>query len=183
MGPAVTVTRRETGAEVVIDTARFHLRELAEADVTERYLGWLLETADQISVTAARPARELSDLREYVRARAQRDDVLFLGIFDRAAGTHIGNIKFEPIDVARRFAVMGILIGEAAYRGQGVAAEVLAATAAWLRDHRQIATILLGVSVRNPAAIRAYQKVGFELAETPLIAKTHPDQVTMVWQL
>lgn len=174
---------RRTGAGVAIDTERFHLRELSEADVTERYLGWLLDTADQISVTDARPARQLPELREYVRARMHRDDVLFLGIFDRESGTHIGNIKFEPVDVARGFAVMGILIGEAAYRGQGVAAEVLAATAGWLREHRQIATILLGVSVRNPAAIRAYEKVGFHLAETPLIAKTHPDQVTMVWQL
>lgn len=167
----------------VIQTSRFNLRRLTEADVTERYLGWLRDNVEHISITAARPTREVADLREYVRARAGREDVLFLGIFDRVTGSHIGNIKFEPVDTVRRFAVMGILIGDAAYRGRGVAAEVLAATAAWLRDHRGIAAIWLGVSVRNPAAIRAYEKVGFQLADTPLIPRTHPDQVTMVWHL
>jgi len=167
----------------VLDTERFHLRELTVEDVTDRYLEWLRGTADYISVTAARPARELSELRDYVRARIGRDDVLFLGIFDRSTGLHVGNIKFEPVDSARQFAVMGILIGDHDYRGKGVAAEVLAATSVWLRDNRGINQIALGVSVKNPGAIHAYQKVGFELVDTPLITKSHPDQVTMVLRL
>jgi RimJ/RimL family protein N-acetyltransferase len=167
----------------VLDTERFHLRELSVEDVTERYLEWLLDTSDHISVTAARPARALPELRDYVRARIGRDDVLFLGIFDRMTGTHIGNLKFEPVDSANKFAVMGILIGDPTYRGKGVAAEVLAASTAWLRDHRGIEQIALGVSVRNPGAIHAYEKAGFELADTPLITKSHPDQVTMVLRL
>jgi [ribosomal protein S5]-alanine N-acetyltransferase len=167
----------------VLDTDRFHLRSLTVDDVTERYLDWLRDTADHIAVTSPRPVRELPELRDYVRERIDRDDVLFLGIFDKATGVHVGNIKFEPIDTRRKFAVMGILIGTPEYRGKGVAAEVLTASSAWLRDHRGINQIVLGVSVRNPGAIHAYEKVGFELAETPLIAKSHPDQVTMVLRL
>jgi RimJ/RimL family protein N-acetyltransferase len=167
----------------VLDTERFHLRQLAVEDVTDRYLEWLRGTSEYISVTAARPARELSQLRDYVRERIGRDDVLFLGIFDKTTGLHVGNIKFEPVDSERQFAVMGILIGEQDYRGKGVAAEVLAATTGWLRDNRGIHQIALGVSVRNPGAIHAYEKVGFELADTPLITRSHPDQVTMVLRL
>lgn len=166
----------------MLDSERFYLRPLQEADVSERYLAWLRDAADFISVTTS-PARELADLREYVRARSGREDVLFLGIFDRLSGVHIGNIKFEPVDSARGFAVMGILIGDADYRGKGVAAEVLVATAGWLREHRNINQILLGVSVKNPAAIRAYEKVGFACVETTLVQKSHPDQVVMAWRL
>ena len=167
----------------MLDTERFHLRALTVDDVTERYVDWIRDTAEHISVTSPRPARELPELRDYVRARIGRDDVLFLGIFDKATGVHIGNLKFEPIDTARKFAVMGILIGAREYRGKGVAAEVLTAASTWLRDHFGINQIVLGVSVRNPGAIHAYEKVGFELAETPLITKSHADQVTMVLRL
>ncbi len=166
----------------MLDTPRFHLRPLREEDVSERYLGWLRDASEFISVTT-RPAQELADLREYVRARRGRDDVLFLGVFDRHTGMHIGNIKFEPVDPVRGFAVMGILIGDGDYRGKGVAAEVLAVTAGWLRELRNVNQIALGVSVKNQAAIRAYEKVGFARVDTQLIEKSHPDQVVMVWRL
>lgn len=166
----------------MLDTERFQLRPLREEDVSERYLAWLRDASEFISVTTS-PARDLADLREYVRARSGRDDVLFLGIFDRHTGVHIGNVKFEPVDPVRGFAVMGILIGDPDFRGKGVAAEVLAATAGWLREHRDVSQIALGVSVKNPAAIRAYEKVGFACVDTALVEKSHPDQVLMVWRL
>jgi len=78
---------------------------------------------------------------------------------------------------------MGILIGEPAWRGKGVTAEVLTASAQWLKTHRHISEVVLGVSEENPAAIRAYEKVGFRLATTPHVPRTDPGIVTMTWQL
>jgi RimJ/RimL family protein N-acetyltransferase len=168
---------------VQIETERFQLRELTENDVTERYLGWLQDPAVGAFIESATTTTALSDLRQYLLDRSGRSDVLFLGIFDRATGDHIGNIKYEPIDQSHRAAVMGILVGERQWRGRGVAGEVLRATAAWLRAHRQIAEIVLGVSARNVDAIRAYERSGFVVAASPLIKPSGTDQLVMVWRL
>lgn len=167
---------------MTIETERFTLRPLTQADVSERYLGWFEDREARRNIDYAAKRAGLAELREYVRAREGREDVLFLGIFDRAGGGHIGNIKFEPVDAKRSCAVMGILIGEAEWRGRGVAAEVLDATAAWLGG-RGIKSMLLGVARGNAAAIRAYEKAGFSVETTPLLSVDPEKAVTMVRKL
>ena len=168
---------------VEMDTERFHLRELAEEDATERYLAWFLDPAAAQYISAAASTKKLSDLRGYIEARGGRDDVLFLAIFDRMSGLHVGNIKYEPVDSIAGFAVMGVLIGDPEYRGKGVTPEVLVASASWLQENRGIREIVLGVHTDNAAAIRAYERVGFLVAPTPHIPRAHPEQTTMVWHL
>jgi ribosomal-protein-alanine N-acetyltransferase len=167
----------------VIETDRFVLRPLTEADATERYWQWLQDGDARKYIAAAPSTRDLSDLRSYIAARVHRADVLFLGIFDKATGQHVGNIKYEPVDSARGFAIMGVLLGEPDYRGTGVVPEVLKATAGWLKANRGIREIVLGVAAENQAAIRAYEKVGFQLAPTPFIPAPAPGALTMVWSL
>lgn len=169
--------------KVEISSERFLLRELVEEDVTERYLGWLRDVDAKKHITAAAHTEGLSDLMQYVRDRIGRDDILFLGIFEKTNGLHIGNIKYEPVNSALGYAIMGILIGDPAYRGKGVATEALNASALWLKGHRNIRQILLGVSKDNPAAVRSYEKTGFVVADTPHIQKPVPGIITMVWSL
>ena len=166
-----------------ISTAQFLLRELTEEDATQRYLEWLSNPESGKFIVTAVAAQKLSDLRQYVRERAGRDDILFLGIFEKVFGLHIGNIKYEPVNSDLGYAIMGILIGDPAYRGKDVAAEVLKASAQWLKVHRNIRQILLGVSKDNVAAVRAYEKVGFIAADMPHILKPMPMAITMVWHL
>jgi RimJ/RimL family protein N-acetyltransferase len=166
-----------------LETARFELRELTLADATERYLSWLSDDQARKYITAAAATKGLADLRDYIGERIGREDVLFLGIFDRDTHAHIGNIKYEPIDAAQRCATMGILIGDPAYRGRGVTPEVLEASARWLQSRRGIEQILLGVDRENVGAIRAYEKVGFVLEESPLLRKDSAESLCMVWRM
>jgi [ribosomal protein S5]-alanine N-acetyltransferase len=168
---------------VEIDAERFHLRELDEEDASERYLAWFLDPAAAQYISAAASTKKLSDLRGYIEERRGRDDVLFLGIFDRMSGLHVGNIKYEPVDSAGGYAVMGVLIGDPEYRGKGVTPEVLVASARWLQENRGIREIVLGVHADNAAAMRVYEGVGFLVAPTPYIPRAHPQQATMVWHL
>ena len=158
------------------------MRELGLGDVGERYLGWLREPDAKKYIAAAAVTTGLEDLRRFVLERANRHDVLFFGIFDRSTGVHIGNIKFEPVDSELGYAIMGVLIGDPAYRGTGVTPEVLRSTAAWLKKNRGINEIVLGVSRDNRGAIRAYEKAGFSVAPTPYI-QGRADTLTMVWKL
>lgn len=161
------------------------LSPLTGEDATERYLSWLYNPDTKRFITAAADTKGFSDLREYVSVRIGRDDILFLGIFERATGVHIGNIKYEPVYSALGYVIMGILIGDPEYRGKGVTAEVLTSSAQWLKRHRNIKQILLGVSKDkdNAAAIRAYEKVGFVAGNRPYIPKSVFGAMTMVWYL
>lgn len=159
---------------------RFILRSLSVDDVSDRYAGWLNDQATSQYITAK---LNILDLQQYVLERSAREDVLFLGIFEKGSGLHIGNIKYEPVNSELGFAIMGILIGEPDWRGKGVATEVLLASAEWLYQYRNIREIILGVSSDNTAAIRAYQKVGFVEKSTKFIPTVSAENLTMVWHL
>jgi ribosomal-protein-alanine N-acetyltransferase len=166
---------------VEIVSERYVMRELRLSDVTERYLGWFSDAQARRYIAAAASTRELSDLKHFVQERVDRADVLFLGIFDKATSLHIGNIKYEPVNSELGYAVMGVMIGDPAYRGKGVTPEVLRASGEWLNEHRNIRQIVLGVHKDNREAIRAYEKAGFAIASSPYVSPS-PDSLTMVWQ-
>lgn len=149
-----------------IVSPRFTLRPLGVDDVTQRYSSWLRHQETSKYITAR---LDILELKRYVLERLNREDVLFLGIFDKNTGLHIGNIKYEPINSSEATANMGILIGEAGWRGCGVAVEVILASSNWLYQNRNIRKIILGVNKLNSAAIRAYLKVGF--LENPNVCK------------
>ena len=165
-------------AEII--TNRFVLRPLGVDDVSDRYAGWLSDQATSQYITAK---LNLADLRQYVLERSDREDVLFLGVFEKKTGLHIGNIKYEPVNSELGYAIMGVLIGESDWRGKGVAAEVLLASAEWLRQYRNIRQIVLGVSRANTAAVLAYQKAGFVEELTKFIPNVSAENMTMVWHL
>ena len=165
-----------------IATPRFILRDLRQEDITPQYLGWFADPAAQKHIAAAADTQTLSQLRAYLAERTGRRDVLFLGIFDRTTGAHVGNVKFEPVDAAQGYAVMGILIGDPAYRGKGVASEVIAASGRWLKASEGITEIVLGVHCDNDAAIQAYERAGFVVEPTPHISVSD-DALTMVWRI
>lgn len=164
---------------MVIETTRFFLRELTIDDVSARYLGWLGDSAAKKWIATAESTRGLADLREYVRQRVGREDVLFLGIFSKADDLHIGNIKYEPLLQDEGRAELGVLIGDPAFRGKHVFAEVLAASAAWLKLHRRIERIYLGVERENLPALNAYRNAGFVAGPSLQQANT-PGVVRMV---
>lgn len=166
--------------KIEITTERFLLRPLTESDVTEKYLNWFGDADARKFITAAASTKGFEDLRVYVRERIGREDILFLGIFGKDTGLHIGNIKFEPVNTELGYAIVGMLIGDPDYRGKGVTAEVLRASARWIKQYRNIKQIALGVNKANIAAIRAYEKVGFVVSKTEFISN-HPS--TMVWDL
>jgi len=150
-----------TAGAVYIETSRFFLRQLTVDDVSNRYLSWLGDSVAKQWITTAASMRRLSDLRQYVQQRVGRDDVLFLGIFSKADGLHIGNIKYEPISKSEGWAEMGVLIGDPDFRGKRVFAEVLSASADWLKVNMQIERIHLGVEIENMPALTAYRNAGF----------------------
>lgn len=166
-----------------IITNRTILRPLDVNDVSERYLGWLRDKASLQYISAAALQPDITALRQYVLERSGREDVVFLGIFEKDTGLHIGNLKYEPVNTNLGYAIMGILIGESDWRGKGIAAEVLAASANLLFKRSDIKQIILGVSRSNTSAIRAYQKIGFIEKLSEYIPNVSAENMTMIWDI
>jgi ribosomal-protein-alanine N-acetyltransferase len=169
--------------ELSIETERLLIRPLVTEDVSDRYLSWLMDSEAKKWITSADCTKQLTDLRSYVEQRVSRDDVWFLGIFDKDRNLHIGNIKYEPIVASLKAAVMGVLIGDPSYRGKGVFPEVFLPTAKCLGSRRGIDSIFLGVNLDNFAAVRAYSAVGFVPVKISAEYQTALGNVTMRYQL
>jgi len=146
---------------VNIETKRFMLRRLTEADASEKYLSWLNDDMAGRFIQSSSMIRSVEDIRIYILEKSLVSSVIFLGIFDKLSLEHIGNIKYDDIDLDRKEAVMGILIGEVRYRGLGVGPEVITASANWLHSNFGVGRIHLAVNEFNIPAFRAYQKIGF----------------------
>lgn len=170
----------ENISHILISTNRFNLKSLSISHVTDRYAAWL---NDPLANQFISEKLSLTDLQKYVAVRLNREDILFLGIFNKVDELHIGNIKYEPIDFERNYAIMGILIGDAAWRGKGVASEVILASASWLHKNKGIKHIILLVNKSNIAAIRAYQKIGFIEKTSKYLPDVNNETATMVLDL
>ncbi len=175
--------RKSNSPAALIETRRFVLRPLAPSDASPRYLSWLKDKRGSRYIVTAKDVGDLKELRRYIEEKTGRLDVMFLGIYARAGGEHIGNIKYEPVDPKGRRAVMGILIGEKRWRGRGVAGEVIGATGLWLRDNRNIREIWLGVDQNHAAAIKAYEKIGFRQSRDAKFGPIGNNGVWMCWEL
>jgi ribosomal-protein-alanine N-acetyltransferase len=145
-----------------IKTKRFVLKPLRPSHATQKYLNWLRDEVVDRQITSAKRTRSVRDLQKYIREFSGLENCVFLRILHKKSKQHIGNIKYYPVDLRQKIAVMGILIGEPSWRGKGVAKEVLDHTAKYLRTKAGIRRIYLGAGVDNLAAIRAYRKAGFK---------------------
>mgnify|MGYP001596090042 CR=1 FL=1 len=150
---------------MVINTKRFQLKTLTVDDATEEYLSWFSSSKEVGEYIAyAKKNADINKLRRYVEEREDREDVLFLGIFTDS-GQHIGNIKYEPINLKNKSATMGILIGDKEWRGKGVAIEVIENSSKYLKENYKIKYIDLGVNKDNIAAVSAYKKMKFKIVK------------------
>ncbi|MBU2892947.1 GNAT family N-acetyltransferase [Colwellia sp. D2M02] len=141
-----------------IKTKRFTLRTLQSDDASLTYLSWLQD--DESSQYIMNIKSNLTELAGFIEQRRQDINCIFLGIFSDEK--HIGNIKYQRMADYPSVATMGILIGEKNWRGKGVAGEVITASIGYLKESFNVSEVNLGVEVNNIAAIKAYEKIGFD---------------------
>ena len=147
--------------DLVIELERFYLKMLKEEDISSDYLSWFDDDKVKAYISfASKPLTKL-DLVNYVNIKNSSKTALLLGIFTKSKSKHIGNIKYEPIELLNKTAEMGILVGNVNWRGKGVGPEVILGSAKWLRDSLGLNHITLGVASDNLAAISSYKKIGF----------------------
>lgn len=76
-------------------------------------------------------------------------------------GVHIGNIGLHNIDWKNRRAILGIVIGEKEYWGQGYGSDAIMALLGFAFGEMNLHRVYLTVYDYNHRAIRCYEKCGF----------------------
>ena len=112
---------------MIINTKRFILRPIKISDANETYLNWFKDKVVKENIFYASKNNNIKRLRSYIKKKINKKNVLFFCIISTRTKHHIGNIKFEPLDIKKKQVEMGIMIGDSNWRGQGVANEVLIA--------------------------------------------------------
>ncbi|VAW47608.1 hypothetical protein MNBD_GAMMA02-1206 [hydrothermal vent metagenome] len=99
-------------------------------------------------------------IRDYIDDK--ETEVLVAQINDQIVGSVYGQIKpRKDFFQTTHLGYIGFMYVKKSYRGQGVSQALIEAITAWF--HQQgINEIILHVYSKNPRAIRAYEKVGFE---------------------
>ncbi|HTX90741.1 MAG TPA: N-acetyltransferase [Anaerolineales bacterium] len=103
---------------------------------------------------------------------------VFCGIYT-AGGKMIGVLDYVPNNYRGEphTSFLELLMISAPFRNQGVGKAVVEALEREIRKGAQVCTILSGVQVNNPQAVRFWQRHGYRIVSEP---KFHPDQTTAV---
>jgi GNAT superfamily N-acetyltransferase len=148
-------------SEIIIDIDNFYLKKINANDNLDNYLYWMRNPQNNEYIISSHQGYSLMELKEFIVNCNSNSSILLLGIFDKSLDIHVGNIKFDNIDLKINSATMGILIGERKYRGIGLAEKVIRSSINWLYTNLGIERISLGVDKNNSAAIKLYSKIGF----------------------
>ena len=165
--------------EILIKTERLIIKNLTVDELSSDYLSWLTKKSNLRYIVSAKQTKSLEDLKNYLKTQNDKKDVIFLGLFDRYTSLHIGNIKFEQVNLVKKYAVVGILIGNDNYKGIGIVGEVFANTFQFLNQKLDIPKFLLGVNTNNIPAIKAYNRIGFRESNSNILESKSNDAIIM----
>lgn len=141
------------------------MRKLSVNDDLTNYLYWMQTPSNNPFILSAALSYDLNQLKNFINTCNDQSDVKLFGIFTNKDSMHIGNIKFDEINLLNKSATFGILIGDKNFRGKGFAKEAIIASVLWLKDNYGIETIKLGVDNKNISAVNLYLKLGFKIIE------------------
>jgi [ribosomal protein S5]-alanine N-acetyltransferase len=140
-----------------------YLRPLDVDDLNEKYLSWLNDPQIRRYLESGIFPYTRGDLVKYYEQIASSPNNVFLSIIDKESDQHIGNIKLGPINWVHRKGTLGILIGEKSFWGKGVGSEALHLMIEYGFFRLNLKRIDLGVYAEHKAAIRIYEKIGFQV--------------------
>lgn len=136
------------------------LRSPPVEEILDIYLNWLHDEEVTRYMTGDYKNYTRRDILEYLEKFDRCKGEAIFAIKDKGNGKYIGNITLQEVDLLRRQAAVGIMIGEREYwgRGYGTGAYVLLLDYAF---RNKIETMISGGLVSNLAIMNLLGKLGF----------------------
>ena len=144
-----------------IETPRLELRTLRSEDVGETYMSWLSDPDVTRYLEIRFTVQTLQGAREFISSTNASEDSLFLGMFLKSSGTHIGNIKLGPMDWHHRRGDIGLIIGDKVQWGKGFATEAIAGVTGYAFAVLDLHKLSAGLYGANEGSRRAFLKAGW----------------------
>lgn len=139
------------------------MRELVEADVTERYVRWMNDPDVTRFLESRLGTNDAESIARFVRGVKSDPDSLMWAICDRISGEHVGNVKLGPVNWAHRFGDIGLIIGERAAWGRGIATEVISLVTDYAFSDLWLHKLTASMYEENTGSKKAFAKAGFAL--------------------
>lgn len=130
-------------------------------DVTDEYVAWLNDPAVNRYLESRFVRHTLQTTRQFVQAVADSRDSTLFGIRYAPGRQHVGNIKLGPVDWHHRRAEIGLLIGDRAVWGRGIAARAIELVTRHAFDGLGLFKVTAGCYASNVGSRRAFEKAGF----------------------
>jgi len=147
-------------SRVTLETQSLFLEPLSSSHASERYVNWLNDN-EVNKYLETKSGYTIEKLNEYLES-IEKNNVSAWAIHLKQKGTHIGNVKIDPISFRNRTAEYGILIGERTSWGKGYAYEASEKIFDFCFTNLNLRKITLGVVSANQSAVKLYERMGFE---------------------
>jgi ribosomal-protein-alanine N-acetyltransferase len=144
-----------------IEGERIYLRGVCLSDADENYYRWMNDDKVTQYLESRFYPHSVESIASYISQVNESSDSVFLAVVAKEKNVHIGNIKIGSINWIHRYADVGIMIGEKAYWGQGLATEAIKLVVDYAFNKLNLRRLEAGCYANNLASIRAFQKAGF----------------------
>ena len=144
---------------IFLDGEKIFLRPLGRDDA-ELIVPWVNDQEVTRTLLLHRPVNLESEEEFLAKATTSQTEVIF-GIVEKTSDCLVGVVGLPQIDYRNRHSSFGIFIGDKSKWGRGYGTEATFLTVQYAFGTLNLNRVWLHVSADNPAAIRAYEKVGF----------------------
>lgn len=144
-----------------LETERLVLRPLDPAQVGQAYVDWLADPRVNQFLETRHSEQTLDSIRDFIEGVNASDHSVLFGVFPKATGVHMGNIKLGPIDRRNSRADIGLLIGDPAEWGKGYAAEMIGAITGYGLGQLGLNKLTAGCYGANEGSRRAFLANGW----------------------
>ena len=145
-----------------IEGNSIYLRAIEISDVSARYLAWMNDEEVTRGLASGTFPSNMTNLSHYVDQIINSKSAVMFAICDQSNDLHIGNIKLDNFDWINRTCELGLLLGDRNYWGKGIGTEVVRLCLNYAFNQLNFRKVVLAVYANNPAAIKLYEKIGFQ---------------------
>lgn len=129
---------------------------------SSKYLDWLKEEEVMINVRPDYKLHsEFQHVKEYIEALWSSESDIFFAIEFVDTGDFIGTFKIGHVNWKTKIADLGIMIGDKAYWGKGLATDAFRLGAEFCFNQLDMRKVVCGCTDRNVGMKKVAPKVGF----------------------
>ena len=145
----------------VIEAGTITLRPVAETDINEKYLNWLLDPEVNRYLETRHHKQTLALIRDFVHAKTDSIDEYLFAISRADVGSHIGNIKIGPINTRHKLAEISLIIGDRSSWGGGFGSRGISGVTRFAFTMLGLNKVAAGLYAPNVGSERAFLKAGW----------------------